>query len=63
MFVRKQYYDNQTGALVRSSMMQGHVRLAGGVGFVGQRAEHPGGGAGAVGGYRLPGWVSPHPPR
>ena len=27
MFVRKLYYDTQTGAVVRSSMMRGHVRL------------------------------------
>ena len=27
MFVRKLYYDATTGAVVRSSMMQGHVRL------------------------------------
>ena len=27
MFVRKLYYDAQTGTVVRSSMMQGHVRL------------------------------------
>lgn len=27
MFVRKLYYDNASGAVIRSSMMQGHVRL------------------------------------
>ena len=27
MFVRKLYYDTTTGVVIRSSMMQGHVRL------------------------------------